>query len=108
MANNQIERRYKILSVPDQSVMDLVRGFYRRGIFALPNFGETIPEGSSVISVHYNYQSRCFELIIYNDIFDIVEPNYLIPHLPDVVVKTEIIDMDSLRAFIDERESNGA
>jgi hypothetical protein len=64
------ERRVKLLSIPSDLILGVLEGKCRVS---------NIPEGSQLLRATYNFQSDSIEIGIYNDMFDVTEPNVVPP-----------------------------
>lgn len=76
---SKLERRFKILPIDQQLILEMVVGLYRPEYISLPDFSDCLPEGSQVLDVHYNLEHLEFDFLIHNKAFEIVSNFAAVP-----------------------------
>src|SRR5437870_4517243 len=73
-------RRYKILSVAPEAIMEVLLKWKQHSHIQLVDLGG-LPDDVSVTGVHYSWKGRCFELMLYHPSFPEVPVGDVPPEL---------------------------
>lgn len=81
-----LENRYKIISVPEEQILNLFNGFFCEDngcddTFELPIIKERWPKSATAMSGNYNYYRKTFEILLWDRSFEIVPAGSTIPLL---------------------------
>jgi len=78
------ERRYKILLVSPETIIELLNNWKTKDAVILPELN--LPEGTNIINVYWSNQRQTFEIVLEHHTFDIVLDGAMLPILNDIYI----------------------
>ncbi|MGA1979476.1 MAG: hypothetical protein ABSG99_02770 [Sedimentisphaerales bacterium] len=76
---DKLERRFKILYIDQQIILNMVAGLYKHEYVKLPDFSSMLPEDATVLDVRFDFERLSFGFLVYSKTFQIVPQFAIIP-----------------------------
>lgn len=88
MSQRPVERRFKIINIHDQMILNLFCTKYSSTDCIPKMTFPDLPEDVAIMSCQWSFQKMCFEAVVYHPSFDIVS-DFEIP--PTLMSKIEVV-----------------